>query len=146
MRRVEKSEKLFKEGYNCSQAVVGAFSDLLPFDFDTLTLISSGFGGGMGRLREVCGAVSGMVLVSSILKGYNNPKDDQAKKELYSFIQNIVKEFEEENSSIVCRELLGLSVKREEPIPEKRTDEFYKKRPCVEMVKSAVRILCKYFD
>lgn len=146
MQRVEKSERLFKEGYNCSQAVVGAFSDLLPFDFDTLTLISSGFGGGMGRLREVCGAVSGMVLVSSILKGYNNPKDDQAKKELYSFIQNIVKEFEEENSSIVCRELLGLSVKREDPIPEKRTDEYYKKRPCVEMVKSAVRILCKYFD
>lgn len=146
MRRVEKSEKLFKEGYNCSQAVVGAFSDLLPFDLDTLTLMSSGFGGGMGRLREVCGAVSGMVLVSSILKGYNNPKDDQAKKELYSFIQNIVKEFEEENSSIVCRELLGLSVKREDPVPEKRTDEYYKKRPCVEMVKSAVRILCKYFD
>ncbi len=146
MQRVELAEKLFKEGYNCSQAVAGAYSDLLPFDLDTLTLISSGFGGGMGRLREVCGAVSGMVLVASILKGYNNPKDDDAKKELYSFIQNLAKEFEEENSSIICKDLLGLSEKRQEPTPEKRTDEFYKKRPCVEMVKSATRILCNYFD
>ena len=146
MQRIEKSEKLFKEGYNCSQAVAGAFSDILPLDFDTLTLVSSGFGGGMGRLREVCGAVSGMIIVASILKGYNDPKDDEGKKDLYSFIQSIVKEFEEENSSIICRDLLGLSIKREEPVPEKRTDEYYKKRPCVEMVKSAVKILNKYFD
>ena len=141
MNRVELSEKLFKDGYNCSQAVVGAFSDKLDIDFETLMKLSSSFGGGMGRLREVCGAVSGMFMVLGLLKGYNSPDDNAGKKAHYENIQALAKEFEEENGSIICRELLGLSVKKEEPIPEKRTDEYYKKRPCVEMVKSAVEIL-----
>lgn len=143
MNRVEFSEKLFKDGYNCSQAVVGAFSDLIDIDFETLMKLSSSFGGGMGRLREVCGAVSGMFIVLGLLKGYNSPDDNDGKKAHYKNIQALAKKFEEENGSIICRELLGLSVKKEEPIPEKRTEEYYKKRPCVEMVKSAVAILEK---
>ena len=143
MNRVEFSEKLFKDGYNCSQAVVGAFSDLIDIDFETLMKLSSSFGGGMGRLREVCGAVSGMFIVLGLLKGYHSPDDNDGKKEHYKNIQALAKKFEEENGSIICRELLGLSVKKEEPIPEKRTEEYYKKRPCVEMVKSAVAILEK---
>jgi C_GCAxxG_C_C family probable redox protein len=143
MMRTEIAEKLFKDGYNCSQAVVGAFGDMLPMDFDTLMKLSSSFGGGMGRLREVCGAVSGMFIVLGLLKGYSAPDDNEGKKAHYENIQKLAKEFEAENRSIVCRELLGLSVKKEEPVPEKRTEEYYKKRPCVEMVKSAVEILEK---
>ena len=143
MARAEIAEKLFKDGYNCSQAVVGAFSDLLDASPETLMKLSSSFGGGMGRLREVCGAVSGMFIVLGMLKGYSSPDDNEGKKNQYEVIQKLAKEFEEENSSIICRELLGLSVKKEEPIPEQRTNEYYKKRPCVEMVKSAVRILEK---
>lgn len=143
MDRLALSEKLFKDGYNCAQAVVGAFSDLLSPDFDTLMMLSSSFGGGMGRLREVCGAVSGMLMVLGMLKGYSSPSDNDGKKEHYENIQRLAGEFEEENGSIICRELLGLTVKKEVPTPEKRTTEYYKKRPCVEMVKSAVRILEK---
>ena len=146
MNRAEKAEKLFKEGYNCSQAVVGAFSDKLSLDKETLMKLSSSFGGGMGRLREVCGAVSGMFVVLGLIKGYNSPDDNDGKKEHYNNIQALAKKFEEENGSIICRELLGLSVKKEEPIPEKRTEEYYKKRPCVEMVKSAVAILEKIIE
>ena len=146
MNRAEKAEKLFKEGYNCSQAVVGAFSDKLSLDKETLMKLSSSFGGGMGRLREVCGAVSGMFVVLGLIKGYNSPDDNDGKKAHYENIQALAKEFEEENGSIICRELLGLSVKKEEPTPEKRTEEYYKKRPCVEMVKSAVAILEKIIE
>lgn len=146
MTRVEKAEKLFKDGYNCSQAVVGAFSDKLDIEFETLMKLSSSFGGGMGRLREVCGAVSGMFIVLGLLKGYNLPDDNNGKKAHYENIQSLAKKFEEENGSIICRELLGLSVKKEEPTPEKRTEEYYKKRPCVEMVKSAVGILEKIIE
>ena len=146
MNRAEKAEKLFKEGYNCSQAVVGAFSDKLSLDKETLMKLSSSFGGGMGRLREVCGAVSGMFVVLGLIKGYNSPDDNDGKKAHYENIQALAKEFEEENGSRICRELLGLSVKKEEPTPEKRTEEYYKKRPCVEMVKSAVAILEKIIE
>lgn len=141
MERVELAEKLFKDGYNCSQSVVGAFSDILPFDYDTLMKLASPFGGGMGRLREVCGAVSGMFIVLGFLKGYDNKTDTDDKKRVYENVQSLAKKFEEENGSIICRELLGLSVKSESPAPEKRTDEYYKKRPCAEMVRSAVKII-----
>lgn len=141
--RTEIAEKLFKDGYNCSQAVVGAFGDVLLIDFNTLMRLASSFGGGMGRLREVCGAVTGMFMVCGLLKGYCDPENNEDKKAHYENIQKLAKKFEDENHSIICRELLGISVKKEAPTPEKRTDEYYKKRPCVEMVKSAVRILEK---
>ena len=143
MDRISLAEKLFKDGCNCSQAVVGAFSDILPFDYEILMKLSSPFGGGMGRLREVCGAVSGMFMVLGFIKGYGSGPDNEEKKEVYALVQKLAKEFEDENSSIICRELLGLSVKKDNPTPEERTKEYYQKRPCIEMVKSAVRILEK---
>ena len=134
MRR-ERAMALFEEGYNCAQSVFLAFSDLHGMDTHTAAALSSSFGGGMGRLREVCGAVSGMFLTAGA-------REEKAAH--YARIQELAKAFEEKNGSIVCRELLGLSVKREEPTPKERTAEYYKKRPCKELVGDAAEILEKY--
>lgn len=141
MTRPEQAYENFLTGYNCCQSVAVAYADLLGLSSEMAARLSSGFGGGMGRLREVCGAVSGMVFVASALKGYSDPKDNAQKKELYALVQKLAGEFERENGSIVCRELLGLSVKKEEPTPSERTEGYYKKRPCPELVRMAAEIL-----
>ena len=140
----EKAKQLFMEGYNCSQAVLGAFCDECGLDFETAMKLASSFGGGMGRLREVCGAVSGMFMVAGLLYGYDDPKSQKEKSVHYERIQKLAKQFQEENGSIVCRELLGLSEKKSEPVPEKRTEQYYQKRPCPEMVKMAAEIMEQY--
>lgn len=141
MTRPERAYENFKSGYNCCQSIAVAYADLLGLSPQMAARLSSGFGGGMGRLREVCGAVSGMVFVASALKGYSDPKDNAQKKELYALIQKLAGAFERENGSIVCRELLGLSVKKEDPTPSERTEGYYKKRPCAELVRMAAEIL-----
>lgn len=140
----ERAMELFKQGYNCSQSVFGAFAEECGIDFETALKLSSSFGGGMARLREVCGAVSGMFMVAGMKYGYTDPKDSTAKTEHYKRIQELAAEFKEKNKSIVCRELLGLSVKSEIYIPEERTAEYYKKRPCAELVGDAAEIIDKY--
>lgn len=142
--RGEKAKQLFMEGYNCSQAVLGAFCDECGMDFETGMKLSSSFGGGMGRLREVCGAVSGMFMVAGLIYGYDDPKGQKEKTEHYERIQALAREFREANGSIVCRELLGLSEKKSEPTPEVRTEQYYQKRPCPEMVKMAAEIMEQY--
>ena len=144
MTRKEKAMQSFVDGYNCSQCMVLAFEDLIAIDIDTALKAASPFGGGMGRLREVCGSVSGMFLVFGFLDGYNNPSDYEKKKELYEHIQELGHRFEEANSSIVCRDLLGLSTQHDSATPEKRTDSYYKKRPCAELVGCATEILEAY--
>ncbi|MBQ8860228.1 MAG: C_GCAxxG_C_C family protein [Ruminococcus sp.] len=144
MTKGEKAKALFLEGYNCAQAVFGAFCEDFGFDFDTAMKLSSGFGGGMGRLREVCGAVSGMFMVFDMKYGYISPDDKLGKKELYCHIQELARRFERENGSIICKELLGLTEKKSEPTPEDRTNEYYKKRPCAELVKIAADIVDEY--
>ncbi len=146
MTKGEKAKALFLEGYNCAQAVFGAFCDDLGYDFETAMKLSSGFGGGMGRLREVCGAVSGMFMVFDMKHGYTSPTDKDSKMKLYSHIQELAKRFEKENGSIICRELLGLSEKKSEPVPEDRTKEYYKKRPCAELVQLAADIVDEYLS
>lgn len=141
MTRREIAENYFSEGYNCSQAVVLAFSDILEIDKKSLVKLSSSFGGGMGRLREVCGAVSGMFIVSGLLFGYDDPKAAGEKALHYEKIQTLAKRFEKINGSIVCRTLLNLDVKSEGPVPEARTEQYYKKRPCRELVGIAAEIL-----
>lgn len=142
----DKAKEFFLEGYNCSQAVFLAFSDELGIDQETALRLSSSFGGGMGRLREVCGAVSGMFMAAGVKYGYSDPKASDEKKEHYARIQKLAEEFREENGSIVCRELLGLKQKQDSPVPEERTSEYYKKRPCVKMVGDAARILEAYIQ
>ena len=141
-----KAMALFREGYNCSQSVVLAFADKYDIDESMALRLSSSFGGGMGRLREVCGAVSGMFMVAGLLYGYTSPTDNKGKTDHYKRIQEMAKEYELINGSIVCRELLGLGKGKDSPIPEKRTDEYYKKRPCVELVGIATAIMEEYIN
>ena len=144
LSRREKAEQLCLEGYNCSQAVLIAFEDLHGLDRETAAKLASSFGGGMARLREVCGSVSGMFMTAGLLYGYDDPKDYDMKKEHYARIQQLAKEFETLNGSIICRELLGLGTEKEGPAPDKRTDEYYKKRPCAELVGMAAAIMEQY--
>lgn len=139
--RSERAKALFLEGYNCAQAVVGAFSNELSVDFGTLMRTVSSFGGGMGRLREVCGAVSGMFFVTGALFGYDDPKAKDEKAEHYRLIQTLAEKFREKNGSIICRELLGEETKKVTHIPAERTTAYYRKRPCVELVADAVLVL-----
>ncbi len=136
----------FREGYNCTQAVTLAFADLLDMDKKQLLRLSSSFGGGMGRLREVCGTVSGMFLVSGLLYGYDDPKAFDEKAAHYGRIQELAARFRACQGSIVCRELLGLSGKADSPVPEKRTEEYYKKRPCGLLAGLAAAILEQFIE
>lgn len=140
----QKAMELFKEGYNCAQSVFLAFEDKYDCGHAFALKLSSSFGGGMGRLREVCGAVSGMFMVAGVLYGYDSPTDQAAKSGHYARIQELAKSFSEENGSIVCRQLLGLGEGADAPIPEKRTTEYYQKRPCVQLVGMAAAILEEY--
>ena len=144
MDHAQKARELFKQGYNCSQAVVLAFSDLTGLDEKTAAMLSSSFGGGMGRMREVCGAVSGMFMVIGMLYGYDDPKETTGKAAHYARLQALAAKFREENGSIICRELLGLGAGASVPVPEARTETYYKKRPCADMVESAARMTEAY--
>lgn len=144
MSKGDEAKKLFESGCNCSQAVFCAFRDKTGFDEETALRLSAGFGGGMGRMREVCGAVSGMIMVLSFLNASTDPSDHEKKKALYALIQEAAGKFREENGSIVCRELLGLGEEASCPNPECRTKEYYRKRPCGELVKCAADIAESY--
>ena len=137
-----KAAELFLGGYNCAQSVVVAFSDLTGLDESFSARLSSSFGGGMGRMREVCGAVSGMLLVAGILYGYDSPNDNKQKMEHYARVQELAGKFREQIGSIVCRDILKNPPS--DPNPTPRTAEFYKQRPCARMVMLATRILEDY--
>ncbi len=147
--RVAKAKRLFKEeGYNCCQAVVLAYNDLFDIDDIMAASLSSGFGGGMGRMREVCGSVSGMIILAGLMAPADNPSDKNGRTRNYALVQDIAGEFREMNGSIVCRELLGLTpmgssspASQESPEPSDRTEEYYKKRPCEELVGISARII-----
>ncbi|WP_010243915.1 C-GCAxxG-C-C family protein [Acetivibrio cellulolyticus] len=137
----EYAVKLFNDGYNCSQAVIGAYCEELGMDREMALKLASSFGGGMGRLREVCGAVSAIFMVAGLKYGYTDPKDKVIKQKHYELVQLLSQRFKEKNGSIICRELLGLEIKHDSPVPDARTKEYYKKRPCVELVKCAAEIV-----
>ncbi len=141
-KKVERAKELFLEGYNCAQAVVGAFCEDVGMDFDTAIKISSSFGAGMGKLREVCGALSGAFMVAGLKCGYTSPTDNIAKAEHYKLIQDISEKFKEQTGSIICRELLKISKdEKQNHIPGERTVEYYKTRPCVAMVEIAASVV-----
>lgn len=142
----EIARENFASGCNCSQAVLAAFADICGISRKTALLLGSSFGGGIGRLREVCGAVSGMCMAAGMLYGYDDLDDHSAKSQHYERIQFLAEEFKRINGSYVCRELLGLNVQKEQPVPEKRTPEYYKKRPCSELCACAASILDAYIS
>ena len=147
--RVEKAKRLFKEGgYNCCQAVVLAYNDIFGIDDETAAAMSSGFGGGMGRMREVCGSVSGMVMLAGLIRPATDPTVKDWRTANYALVQEMAGEFKGINGSIVCKELLGLVpmgsnelAPKESPEPSDRTPEYYKKRPCEELVGISARIV-----
>lgn len=163
----KKAVQNFKQGYNCAQSVLLAFKDRINLDEETILRLSSSFGGGMGRLREVCGAVSAMFMIAGLLKGYTTPNDDTRKAEHYKLIQTLALEFKKRHNTIICRELLGLESNdstadaesghettgfgdKNGPlnteneafsyIPSKRTEEYYKSRPCEVFIQTAAEI------
>ena len=142
--KAEKAKTLFLSGANCAQAVLGAFAEECHLTEPEAFRLASGFGGGMSRLREVCGAVSGMVLAANLRSGYSDLSDKSLKDEHYQRIQRLANAFRSETGAIVCRELLGLAPRQSDiPVAEERTAEYYRKRPCAELVALAAEILEK---
>ena len=144
MEHAERAAELFLNGYNCAQAVAVAFCDVTGMEEKLMARLSSSFGGGMGRMREVCGAVSGMLMVAGILYGYDAMDDEESKKAHYALVQALAGKFREQVGSIVCREILKNPPS--DPAPTPRTAEFYKLRPCARMVYLAAQILDEYIE
>ncbi len=145
MSKGDIAKRYFEQGYNCSQSVALAFADEVGMDGKLIARLTGGFGGGMGRMREVCGTVSGTAFVLSALYGYSDPTDADAKAQLYADVQKVAGEFKNKNGSVVCRDLLGLTQDGfDNPQPEKRTDTYYKKRPCGDLVKMSADLLEKF--
>jgi len=138
--KTEKAKELFKSGCNCSQSVLGVFCEELGMDFETAMKIASGFGGGMGRMREVCGTVTGIFMAAGLAFSDTNC-DKGNKADVYKIIQELASRFKEKNGSIICRELLAGVETSTSPTPSERTETYYKKRPCVELVGDSVEIL-----
>ena len=145
--RIEKAIALFKEGFNCSQAVVAAFADRYGFTREQALRMSASFGGGIGRMRETCGAACGLFMLAGLETGSTDGADREGKAVNYALVQELAEEFKRRNGALKCADLLGLSKK--EPvvsIPEARTDQYYAKRPCVKMVEEAARIWSEYLE
>ena len=143
-KRVARGVELFKSGYNCAQAVAGAFADLYDIPQDVIMRMSASFGGGMGRMRRTCGAASGMFMLAGLENGCATTETPEKRAVNYALVQDLAERFKEENGSLTCAELLGLRTgKTEPPTPNERTKEYYKNRPCTMMVESACRIFAE---
>ena len=145
--RIEMAVSLFKEGFNCSQSVVAAFADKYGFTREQALKMSASFGGGIGRMRETCGAACGLFLLAGLETGATEGADRDGKAANYALVQELAEEFKQRNGALRCADLLGLSKK--EPVvsmPEARTDQYYAKRPCVKMVEEAARIWREYLE
>ena len=140
----ELAAELFLSDSNCAQAVLEAFGDVTGLEKSFAAKLASSFGGGMGRMREVCGAVSGMLLVAGLLYGYDTPGDDESKRQHYQLVQTLAGKFREQEHSIICREILKNPPS--DPNPTPRTDDFYKSRPCARLVALAADILDAYIQ
>lgn len=137
----EKARDLFLKGYNCSQSVIGAFCEDLGLDFNTAMMLSSSFGGGMGGLREVCGALSGAFMVIGLKYGYTTPDNPTEKAELYKKVRSVGEAFKEKYNTINCRELLEAQKVTVKSEPSIRTEKYYKERPCAVFVETAAELL-----
>ena len=143
MNRAEQAASYFNDGYNCAQAVAMAFSDLTGMDEKTTARLISGFGGGIGRMREVCGAVTGMVFVLSQLYGYDSP-NLEVQQQLYAAIQDLSGQFQNRTGSIICRDILKNPPS--DPAPSPRTAEYYANRPCARMVYTGANLVEEYIS
>ena len=150
--RIQRATQLFKSGYNCSQSVVAAFADIYGFTEEQAQeqfgfLLTAFFGGGIGRMRETCGAACGMFLLAGLEKGAVDGADKEGKAANYALVQELAAEFKKRNGSLNCGELLGLKKRAEiSSVPEERTEQYYAKRPCSKMVEEAARIWAEYLE
>ncbi|WP_294754579.1 C-GCAxxG-C-C family protein [uncultured Ruminococcus sp.] len=142
----DKACELFAGGLNCAQSVFVAFTDVTGMDKDLAMRLSSSFGAGMGRMREVCGACSAMFMIAGILYGTGESFSHEDKTEHYKRIQQLAAEFKAEHDTIICRELLKELSVTSTPEPEKRTEKYYKVRPCVKFVRTAAGLLDRYIS
>lgn len=139
--RVEDAVQLFKSGYNCSQAVFVTYADLFGIERDTAMKLASPFGAGFGKLREVCGTVSGMTMLAGMVTGTTDSSDREGKIANYHMVQEMAAKFKDINGSIVCHELLHIKKDEDLPEPAVRTEDYYKKRPCAALVGDAAKIV-----
>lgn len=145
MKNSEIAKENFKSGYNCAQSVFMTYADKFGIDKDMALKLSSSFGGGMGRMREVCGAVSAMFMIAGLAKGYTENNNDEIKSAHYELIQTLAEKFKERNGTIICRELLGLEKDENNSfVPSKRTEEYYQERPCEDFIADACNIIDEY--
>lgn len=152
--RAQRAMQLFHDGFNCSQSVFAACADVYGLTDEALALrLSSSFGGGIGRMRMVCGAASGMFMLAGLKNGSATPHDSDGKMANYQLVQRLAGEFKAKYGSLICAELLGLAPKGQcapqldlDPKPAERTPEYYEKRPCAEMVGEAVRIALRTIE
>ena len=139
--RAHRAQELFHEGFNCSQSVFAACADLYGVTDEAFALrLAASFGGGIGRMRQTCGAACGMFLLGGLENGSATPGDHEGKTNNYALVQELAAKFKEEHGNIICSELLSIAPHAQQPTPEPRTDTYYKKRPCAEIVGNAVRI------
>ncbi len=145
--RIERAVENFKKGYNCTQSVVEAFADLYGVDSNVALRMAASFGGGIGRMRLTCGTACGMFLLAGLETGVTNPADRMGKGANYAVVQQLAEEFKAECGSIVCADLLGLNRNAPTPsTPEERTADYYKKRPCPEIVRTAATIYARFLE
>ncbi len=146
--RIQRAVDLFRAGYNCSQSVCAAFADMYGYTEEQALRMSASFGGGIGRMRMTCGAACGMFVLAGLETGCVDGKDKDGKEANYRVVQELAGEFVRRNGSLICGELLGLTSKHQElnPVPELRTSEYYKKRPCLKTVEEAARIWVEYLE
>lgn len=143
--RVNLAVDYFKKGYNCSQSVVVAFADLYGFTTEQALKMASSFGGGIGRMRQTCGAACGMFLLAGLDCGATDGEDREGKSHNYAVVQQLAENFKAINGSLICAELLGLNhLNTTPPQAEERTETYYKKRPCVEMVRTGAQLFANY--
>lgn len=144
-KRADKAREMFLQGYNCCQAVVGAFAQFYGFDPVTAMKFAEGFGGGLGRMRLTCGAVNAMAMVAGMKMSHGQAGDLQRRGEIYTVVRQMVEEFKANNGSIVCAELLGTALPKDNsPVPEERTPDYYKRRPCPDKIHQCGLIIEKY--
>ncbi len=142
MTHSEKAVELFEKGYNCAQAVFGAFAEDVGIDETTALKMAAPFGGGVGRMREICGACSGMLMAFGIEEGYATPETGETKAAHYEMVRQLLAEFVEQNGSFICRDILKINESGGDPSP--RTDAYYHERPCARCVRTAAEILDRH--
>ena len=139
--RVDYAACLFKSGYNCAQSVFAAYADLFGMERQTALRMSSAMGGGIGRMREICGAVSAMALLAGLKEGNDDPENEEAKAHIYALVRDMSAKFKEKEGTLICRELLGIDGMEESAKPTVRTPEFYATRPCARLIAEAAEII-----